>query len=174
MHPWDTKIVASRTAMTRTLFLASYTPNSTVAYVTEAAACAIGDCDVTGIAVDETGTVQRLRLLLHSVAIVCLLLSLSRCVPRYLFEDCLITDGASHVSFSVGQGMQLFRCQVRKVPRALRAQLAGSNILSWWRCGCKRVLHSRPLMHFPCRLVFSRLIVGDIELDRVLAITYLD
>ena len=55
--PLDTFTLSSRSSLSRTLFIAMYTSNGTVTFVKEAASCAIGYCDVTGIAVDETGMV---------------------------------------------------------------------------------------------------------------------
>lgn len=43
--------------MSRTIFLASYSPAGAILYTVEAASCALGKCDVTGISSDETGTV---------------------------------------------------------------------------------------------------------------------
>lgn len=49
--------LSSRSALSRTIFVASYTPSGSIAYVVEAAACVTGKCDVTSIATDETGTI---------------------------------------------------------------------------------------------------------------------
>jgi len=57
-HEFDTYTVASRSMLSRTLFLSTFSPNGTVLWVKEAAACGVGDCDITSIAVDETGLVS--------------------------------------------------------------------------------------------------------------------
>lgn len=49
--------LSSRSALSRTIFLASYSPSGAILYVLEAASCAVGKCDVTAISSDETGTV---------------------------------------------------------------------------------------------------------------------
>lgn len=59
-YDWDTYTVSSRSLLSRTLFVSMYTTNGTVLFVKEAAACAVSDCDVTSIAVDETGVVPLL------------------------------------------------------------------------------------------------------------------
>merc|ERR1711907_924429 len=57
MFSWDKKRIRGRTALSRTLFLSMYSPNGTVLFAKEIASCGVAKCDITGIGVDETGTV---------------------------------------------------------------------------------------------------------------------
>lgn len=49
--------LSSRTALSRTLFLAKYSPEGECRFVVEAASCAIPTCDITSMSQDETGMV---------------------------------------------------------------------------------------------------------------------
>lgn len=49
--------LSSRSALSKTIFIASYSPSGSILYVTEAASCVTGKCDVTALSTDETGTI---------------------------------------------------------------------------------------------------------------------
>ena len=49
--------LSSRTALSRTIFLAKYSQTGAIKFVKEIASCAIPSCDVTAISQDETGAV---------------------------------------------------------------------------------------------------------------------
>jgi len=50
-------MLSSRSTLSRTIFLAVYSPSGSVRFVKEAASCMIGMCDVSSVSSDETGTV---------------------------------------------------------------------------------------------------------------------
>jgi len=50
-------ILSSRSTLSKTIFLATYSPSGSIRFVKEAAACLVGMCDVTSVTSDETGTV---------------------------------------------------------------------------------------------------------------------
>ena len=49
--------LSSRSTLSRTIFLATYSPLGSIRSVKEAASCVIGSCDVIAVTSDETGTV---------------------------------------------------------------------------------------------------------------------
>ena len=78
---WDTFELSSRTILSRTIFLALYSPNGTAEVAVEAAACGGGFCDVTSVAADETGIVSPClqRLLPRQQVLLTSLMLLRRC-----------------------------------------------------------------------------------------------
>lgn len=54
---FDTLTLSSRTALSRTLFLAKYSQAGAIQFVVEIGACAIPTCDITSMSQDETGVV---------------------------------------------------------------------------------------------------------------------
>lgn len=49
--------ISSRTALSRTIFLAKYGPTGAIKFIKEIASCPISTCDVTALSLDETGAV---------------------------------------------------------------------------------------------------------------------
>jgi len=103
--------LSARTAMSRTIFVASYSPTGAILFVKEAASCGIGKCDVTSIASDDTGTVltgKFLGRISFGVKEQCTDTNPRQCLPierGYLDETSLPTNAFAGKQKSTGSGV---------------------------------------------------------------------